>query len=88
MGADGKIDVHLDIPTAATQAGSRFWKEEGPSGRRVHSEADRGGGLLQSFFCVMKVGRDCRCYAASMANCSAREGFGLNAYLACRLRIM
>lgn len=29
-----------------------------------------------------------RYHAARMVNCSAREGFGLKAYLACRLRII
>src|SRR5690606_30036687 len=35
-----------------------------------------------------KGGRSEANYAARIANCSARDGFGLKAYLACRLRIM
>lgn len=39
MGADGKMDVHLDVPTAG-YAG-RVEVLDGPTGRRVRSEAER-----------------------------------------------
>lgn len=39
MGADGKMDVHLDVPT--TGYAGRVEVLEGPTGRRVRSEADK-----------------------------------------------
>lgn len=39
MGADGKMDVHLDVPTAG-YAG-QLEVLDGPTGRRVRSEAER-----------------------------------------------
>lgn len=39
MGADGEMDVHLDVPTPG-YAG-RLEVLEGPTGRRVRSEADK-----------------------------------------------
>lgn len=39
MGADGKMDVHLDVPT--TGYAGQLEVLEGPTGRRVRSEADR-----------------------------------------------
>ena len=39
MGADGKMDVHLDVPT--TGYAGRLEVLEGPTGRRVRSEADK-----------------------------------------------
>lgn len=39
MGADGKMDVHLDVPT--TGYAGRLDVLEGPTGRRVRSGADK-----------------------------------------------
>ncbi len=39
MGLDSKKDVHLDVSSAGSV--SRLEILEGPSGRRVRSEADR-----------------------------------------------
>ena len=39
MGAGGKMDVHLDVPT--TGYAGRLEVLEGPTGRRVRSEADK-----------------------------------------------
>lgn len=39
MGADGKMDVHLDVPT--TGYAGRLEVLEGPTGRRIRSEADK-----------------------------------------------
>ena len=49
-------------------------------------------GRLNGYVATAELGRREDWYAAAQAvrisNCSARDGFGLKAYLACRLRIM
>ena len=49
-------------------------------------------GRLNGYVATAELGRREDWYAAGQAvrisNCSARDGFGLKAYLACRLRIM
>lgn len=61
---------------------------------RISAECDAvlnittGGGFVATADLKRKGGRSEANYAARIANCSARDGFGLKAYLACRLRIM
>lgn len=53
MGADGKMDVHLDVPT--TGYAGRVEVLEGPTGRRVRSEADKARIAAESLMPGMQV---------------------------------
>lgn len=48
MGLDGKNDVHLDSSSLGAGAVSRLEVLEGPSGRRVRSEAERARIVAES----------------------------------------
>jgi transposase len=63
MGADGKIDVHLDVPTAG-YAG-RLEVLEGPTGRRVRSEADRARIAAESLMPGVQVAAVARKHGAT-----------------------
>lgn len=63
MGADGKIDVHLDVPTAG-YAG-RLEVLEGPMGRRVRSEADRARIAAESLMPGVQVAAVARKHGAT-----------------------
>ena len=53
MGVDGKLDVHLDAPT--TGYAGRREVLEGPTGRRVRSEADKARIAAESLMPGMQV---------------------------------
>ena len=53
MGADGKMDVYLDVPT--TGYAGRVEVLEGPTGRRVRSEADKARIAAESLMPGMQV---------------------------------
>jgi transposase len=63
MGADGKMDVHLDAPTAG-YAG-RLEVLEGPTGRRVRSEADRARIAAESLMPGVQVAAVARKHGAT-----------------------
>ncbi|WP_095204160.1 IS66-like element accessory protein TnpA [Mesorhizobium carmichaelinearum] len=63
MGADGKMDVHLDVPTAG-YAG-RLEVLEGPTGRRVRSEADRARIAAESLMPGVQVAAVARKHGAT-----------------------
>ena len=63
MGADGKIDVHLDVPTSG-YAG-RLEVLEGPTGRRVRSEADRARIAAESLMPGVQVAAVARKHGAT-----------------------
>ncbi|CCV09442.1 transposase [Mesorhizobium metallidurans STM 2683] len=63
MGADGKIDVHLDVSTAG-YAG-RLEVLEGPTGRRVRSEADRARIAAESLMPGVQVAAVARKHGAT-----------------------
>ncbi|TGU44874.1 transposase [bacterium M00.F.Ca.ET.152.01.1.1] len=63
MGADGKIDVHLDVPTAG-YAG-RLEVLDGPTGRRVRSEADRARIAAESLMPGVQVAAVARKHGAT-----------------------
>ncbi len=63
MGADGKMDVHLDVSTAG-YAG-RLEVLEGPTGRRVRSEADRARIAAESLMPGVQVAAVARKHGAS-----------------------
>ncbi len=53
MGSDGKMDAHLDVPT--TGYAGRVEVLEGPTGRRVRSEADKARIAAESLMPGMQV---------------------------------
>ncbi|MER9845396.1 transposase [Mesorhizobium australicum] len=63
MGADGKMDVHLDVPKAG-YAG-RLEVLEGPTGRRVRSEADRARIAAESLMPGVQVAAVARKHGAT-----------------------
>jgi len=63
MGADGKMDVHLDVPTAG-YAG-RLEVLEGPTGRRFRSEADRARIAAESLMPGVQVAAVARKHGAT-----------------------
>jgi transposase len=63
MGADGKMDVHLDVPTAG-YAG-RLEVLDGPTGRRVRSEAERARIAAESLMPGVQVAAVARKHGAT-----------------------
>ncbi|MER9217298.1 transposase [Mesorhizobium sp. M0663] len=63
MGADGKMDVDLDVPTAG-YAG-RLEVLEGPTGRRVRSEAERARIAAESLMPGVQVAAVARKHGAT-----------------------
>jgi transposase len=63
VGADGKVDVHLDVSTAG-YAG-RLEVLEGPTGRRVRSEADRARIAAESLMPGVQVAAVARKHGAT-----------------------
>jgi transposase len=63
VGADGKMDVHLDVSTAG-YAG-RLEVLEGPTGRRVRSEADRARIAAESLMPGVQVAAVARKHGAT-----------------------
>lgn len=63
MGADGKMDVHLDVPTAG-YAG-RVEVLDGPTGRRVRSEAERARIAAESLMPGVQVAAVARKHGAT-----------------------
>jgi hypothetical protein len=71
VGADGEMDVHLDVST--TGYAGRLEVLEGPTGRRVRSEADKARIAAESLMPGVQV---CRRSHASMADALAGLRFG------------
>lgn len=63
MGLDSKKDVHLDGPSAGSV--SRLEVLEGPSGRRVRSEAERARIVAESLLPGAQVSEVARKYGAT-----------------------
>ncbi|PWJ81467.1 transposase [Mesorhizobium loti] len=63
MGADGKMDVHLDVPTAG-YAG-QLEVLDGPTGRRVRSEAERARIAAESLMPGVQVAAVARKHGAT-----------------------
>jgi transposase len=63
MGLDGKKDVHLDGPSAGSV--SRLEVLEGPSGRRVRSEAERARIVAESLLPGAQVSEVARKHGAT-----------------------
>jgi transposase len=63
VGADGKMDVHLDVTTAG-YAG-RLEVLEGPTGRRIRSEADRARIAAESLMPGVQVAAVARKHGAT-----------------------
>lgn len=63
MGADGKMDVHSDVPTAG-YAG-RLEVLDGPTGRRVRSEAERARIAAESLMPGVQVAAVARKHGAT-----------------------
>jgi transposase len=63
VGADGKMDVHLDVPTAG-YAG-RVEVLDGPTGRRVRSEAERARIAAESLMPGVQVAAVARKHGAT-----------------------
>lgn len=63
MGTDGKMGVHLDVPTAG-YAG-RLEVLEGPTGRRVRSEVDRARIAAESLMPGVQVAAVARKHGAT-----------------------
>jgi transposase len=63
VGADGKMDVHLDVSTAGY--GGRLEVLEGPTGRRVRSEAEKARIAAESLMPGMQVAAIARKHGAT-----------------------
>lgn len=63
MGADGKMDVDLDVPS--TGYAGRLEVLEGPTGRRVRSEADRARIAAESLMPGVQVAAVARKHGAT-----------------------
>jgi transposase len=63
VGADGKMDVHLDVPTAG-YAG-QLEVLDGPTGRRVRSEAERARIAAESLMPGVQVAAVARKHGAT-----------------------
>lgn len=64
MGADGKMDVHLDVSASGGYAG-RLEVLEGPTGRRARSEADRARIAAESLMPGVQVAAVARKHGAT-----------------------
>ena len=63
MGAEGKMDVHLDVPT--TGYAGRLEVLEGPTGGRVRSEADKAWIAAESLMPGVQVAAVARKHGAT-----------------------
>jgi transposase len=63
VGADGEMDVHLDVPT--TGYAGRLEVLEGPTGRRVRSEADKARIAAESLMPGVQVAAVARKHGAT-----------------------
>ncbi|RXG97221.1 IS66-like element accessory protein TnpA [Bradyrhizobium vignae] len=65
MGLDGKRDAHLDSSSVGSGAVSRLEVLEGPSGRRVRSEAERARIVAESLLPGAQVAEVARKHGAT-----------------------
>ncbi|WP_298875741.1 transposase [uncultured Bradyrhizobium sp.] len=65
MGLDGKKDAHLDSSSVGSGAVSRLEVLEGPSGRRVRSEAERARIVAESLLPGAQVAEVARKHGAT-----------------------
>ena len=88
LGGPGFEVVPLSIDRDGLPKVKGFYDELGLEAMGIYLDDTGKAGFVATADLKRKGGRSEANYAARIANCSARDGFGLKAYLACRLRIM